>query len=78
MQEVQVIYWRTEPFELESRQSAHFVRPVWMHSPEFIKEHGEGWVVIACNIAMVHESGDLVMAATMTRDIATDEAGAVA
>lgn len=74
MQEIQVIYWRTEPFALDSRQSVHFIRPVWMHSPEFLQLHGEGWQVTSMNIAGSHDSGDVIMAATMTRDIATDVA----
>jgi hypothetical protein len=73
MQESQIIYWRTEPFTLESRQSLHYVRPVWMHSPEFIAIHGEGWNVIHCGIAGSHEdSGDIIMAATLSREIPTD------
>lgn len=73
MQELQLVYWRVAPFNLDDRQSVHFVRPVWMHSPEFLAEHGDGWEVISCNIAGSHESGDVIMAATMTRDVGTGD-----
>lgn len=73
MQETLIMYWRTEPFTLDSRNTFHYERPVWMHSPEFIATHGEGWNIIHCAVAGSHEdSGDLIMAATMTREIPTD------
>lgn len=72
MQETQIIYWRTPAFDLPSASSIHFTRPVWQHSPEFLAAHGENWEIIHCNIVGNHESGDLIMAATMKREIPTD------
>ena len=69
VEEARIVYWRTEPPNLPSRQTMHFAAPVWMHSPEWIEQHGTGWRTVGYNVVGVHESGDMVMSVMLVRDV---------
>jgi len=64
-----VMMWRTDSPELPTRQSAHFTKPVWMHDPNFVDTHGDGWRTVGYQFVGQHPSGDLIISVMLARDI---------
>ena len=73
MEEIQIVFWRTPAPNLPTTGQIHFTKPVWMHSPEFIRDHGTGWRVVGYQIVGGTDAGDLVMSVMLAREVPTDD-----